>query len=118
MPGRGPRIRRDRSSGRLLLGRVAAQRGADAGQAGGGVAFGAVLARVVVLPAVDDVRRVLLGDDPGREVVRISVALAVRDLLGARVVAVAQVRRDTADVTAPYVLLRLADRADDGVRLG
>src|SRR4051812_18196982 len=80
------------SSGGLLLGKLAAQRCADAGQAGGGVAFGAVLAGDVVLPAVYDVRRVLLGDDPGREVVRISVALAVRDLLRAGVVAVAQVR--------------------------
>src|SRR6266700_4241067 len=84
------------SSDRLLL--VAAQRCADAGQAGGGVAFGAVLARDVVLPAVDDVRRVLLGDDPGTEVVRISVPLAVRDLLGTGVARIAQVRRDAAEV--------------------
>src|SRR5436190_2834348 len=115
---RSERRRGGGSSGGVLLGGVAAQRGTDAGQAGGGVALGAVLARGVVLPAVDDVRRVLLSDDPSREVVRISVPLAVRDLLGTGVRGVAQVRRDAADVTAAYVLARLAARSDHRIRLG
>jgi len=53
-----------------------------------------VLGWTVVVPPGDGVRGVLLLDHAAREVVRISVALAVLEPARARVVRVAQMRRD------------------------
>ena len=78
----------------------------------------AVTRGLIVRPAVDRVRCVLLADDALGPVVRVDVALAVAEALGPGVVRVAQVVGDRADQARLHVRLGGADRLDHRVRLG
>src|SRR5690606_24684689 len=60
-------------------------------------------------------RGVLLGDQAVLVIVRVTVALAVAQIGGPRVVRVAQVGRDLPGHTAPDVGAGLVDRFDHGV---
>jgi hypothetical protein len=73
--------------------------------------------RLVIPPAAQLVRQVLLGRDTDVEVVRVDIALAVPEPLGTGVVRVAQVHRHPADPAGAHVRDGLVDREVGRVRL-